>query len=200
MTVLASGFDTLEATCVRPAWQSLFRRLGASFDPAPVTRRARSASSTTPAAYRPDSRFIRTAHSGSRTKATIFTVCCASRPMPRPPSSSTNTRAQPLNGANDLVFDKDGNIYFSDPWRSNAENPIGGFYRYTVDGELQQIDTGLAFPNGVALTHDGQYVILAETYRNRIAALSHRYRRHDRTTRSLGGNHAAVRWRRHGIC
>jgi gluconolactonase len=74
----------------------------------------------------------------------------------------------PLNGANDLVFDKDGNIYFSDPWRTSAENPIGGFYRYTVDGELQQIDSGLAFPNGVALTHDGEYVILAETYRNRL--------------------------------
>jgi gluconolactonase len=77
-------------------------------------------------------------------------------------------QGRPLNGANDLVFDKDGNIYFSDPWRTSAENPIGGFYRYTVDGELQQIDTGLAFPNGVALTHDGEYVILAETYRNRL--------------------------------
>jgi gluconolactonase len=77
-------------------------------------------------------------------------------------------QGRPLNGANDLVFDKDGNIYFSDPWRTSAENPTGGFYRHTVDGELQQIDSGLAFPNGVALTHDGQYVILAETYRNRL--------------------------------
>lgn len=74
----------------------------------------------------------------------------------------------PLNGANDLVFDKVGNVYFSDPWRTSAENPVGGFYRYTIDGELQQLDTGLAFPNGVALTRDGQYVILAETYRNRL--------------------------------
>lgn len=75
---------------------------------------------------------------------------------------------KPLNGANDLVFDRDGNVYFSDPWRSDAENPIGGFYRYTVAGELQQIDSGLAFPNGVALTQDGQYVLLAETYRDRV--------------------------------
>ena len=57
---------------------------------------------------------------------------------------------KPLNGANDLVFDKDANIYFSDPWRTSLENPVGGFYRYTIDGELQQLDTGLAFPNGVA--------------------------------------------------
>ena len=75
---------------------------------------------------------------------------------------------KPLNGANDLIFDNAGNIYFSDPWQTGAENPTGGFYRYTIDGELQQIDNGLAFPNGVALTHDGQYVILAETFRNRI--------------------------------
>ena len=75
---------------------------------------------------------------------------------------------KPLNGANDLIFDRDGNIYFSDPWRTSAENPIGGFYRYTVDGELQQLDSGLAFPNGLALTEDGQYVLLAETFRNRI--------------------------------
>ncbi len=77
-------------------------------------------------------------------------------------------QGKPLNGANDLIFDNEGNVYFSDPWRSNAENPIGGFYLYTIEGELQQIDTGLAFPNGVALTPDGQYVILAETYRNRL--------------------------------
>lgn len=75
---------------------------------------------------------------------------------------------KPLNGANDLVFDRDGNVYFSDPWRTSAENPVGGFYRYTIDGELQQLDSGMAFPNGVALTHDGQYIILAETYRNRL--------------------------------
>lgn len=75
---------------------------------------------------------------------------------------------KPLNGANDLVFDRAGNVYFSDPWGSSAENPIGGFYRYNIDGTLQQIDTGLAFPNGVALTSDGAYVILGETYRNRL--------------------------------
>lgn len=75
---------------------------------------------------------------------------------------------KPLNGANDLLFDAAGNAYFSDPWNTNAQNPVGGFYRYTVDGELQQLDSGLAFPNGLALTHDGQYLILAETYRNRL--------------------------------
>src|SRR5215218_10196357 len=75
---------------------------------------------------------------------------------------------QPLNGANDLVFDSNGVLYFSDPWRSSAENPVGGFYRYFPDGRLDRIDHGLAFPNGVAIAPDGTAVFLAETSRNRI--------------------------------
>jgi gluconolactonase len=75
---------------------------------------------------------------------------------------------QPLNGANDLVFDQQGVLYFSDPWGSSAERPIGGFYRLFPDGRLERLDTGLAFPNGVALSADGTAVFLAETYRRRI--------------------------------
>lgn len=75
---------------------------------------------------------------------------------------------RPLNGANDLVFDLNGALYFSDPWGSHAGNPIGGFYRYFPDGRLEQLDTELAFPNGVALNAGETAVYLAETYRNRI--------------------------------
>jgi gluconolactonase len=74
----------------------------------------------------------------------------------------------PLNGTNDLVIDRNGVIYFSDPWRSGPDNPIGGFYRYFPDGRLEQIDNGLQFPNGVALNADESAVYLAETYRMRI--------------------------------
>jgi gluconolactonase len=69
----------------------------------------------------------------------------------------------PLNGANDLVFDADGVLYFSDPW-----DAPGGFYRYFPDGTLEQLDYGLQFPNGVALTADGSAVILAESGMNRL--------------------------------
>jgi len=70
----------------------------------------------------------------------------------------------PLNGANDLVFDADDVLYFSDPW----DSPSGGFYRYFPDGRLEQLDTGLQFPNGVGLTADGDAVILAESGLNRL--------------------------------
>ncbi|HET7769551.1 MAG TPA: SMP-30/gluconolactonase/LRE family protein, partial [Chloroflexota bacterium] len=80
----------------------------------------------------------------------------------------TEHQGKPLNGANDLVFDSQGVLYFSDPWRSSVQNPIGGFYRAFPDGRLEQLDTGLAFPNGVAVSADDRTVYLAETGHNRV--------------------------------
>ncbi len=77
-------------------------------------------------------------------------------------------QGMPLNGANDLVFAMDGTLYFSDPWRSSLENPIGAFYRLFTDGRLERIDSGLAFPNGVAIDATGTFAYLAETQRRRI--------------------------------
>jgi gluconolactonase len=77
-------------------------------------------------------------------------------------------QGEPLNGANDLMFDQQGILYFSDPWETSPENPVGGFYRLFPDGTLEQIDTGFAFPNGVAITADGSAVILAESWTNRL--------------------------------
>ena len=77
-------------------------------------------------------------------------------------------QGQPLNGANDLVFAANGVLYFSDPWRSSAANPVGGFYRFFPDGTLEQIDSGLQFPNGVAISPAADAVYLAETVPNRI--------------------------------
>ena len=72
---------------------------------------------------------------------------------------------EPLNGPNDLCFDADGSCFFTDPWGSSLENPIGGVYGYDPGaGELHRIDSGMAFPNGVALRGGRLYV--AETLRS----------------------------------
>jgi len=75
---------------------------------------------------------------------------------------------RPLNGANDLVFDQNGVLYFSDPWGTSLAKPHGGFYRAFPDGRLEQLATGLAFPNGVAVDPDGSAVYLAETPRKHV--------------------------------
>ena len=72
---------------------------------------------------------------------------------------------EPLNGPNDLCFDIDGSCYFTDPWGSSLENPIGGVYGYDARAaELHRIEGGMAFPNGIVLRHGCLYV--AETLRS----------------------------------
>ncbi|MXZ30294.1 MAG: SMP-30/gluconolactonase/LRE family protein [Acidimicrobiia bacterium] len=70
----------------------------------------------------------------------------------------------PLNGPNDLVFDADGSCYFTDPWGSSLENPIGAVYGRAPAGDLCRIDSAMAFPNGIALRAGRLYV--AETLRS----------------------------------
>jgi len=72
-----------------------------------------------------------------------------------------------LNGPNDLCFDADGNLFFTDPWGSSAEHPIGAVYGYRwATGKLSQIHSARAFPNGI-LVRDGR-VLAAETGTNMI--------------------------------
>lgn len=72
---------------------------------------------------------------------------------------------EPLNGPNDLCFDADGSLFFTDPWGSSPENRIGAVYGYAAEGgNLHRIDSGMAFPNGIALRHGRLYV--AETLRS----------------------------------
>ncbi|MCW2980304.1 MAG: SMP-30/Gluconolaconase/LRE domain protein [Solirubrobacterales bacterium] len=68
-----------------------------------------------------------------------------------------------LNGANDLVFDPAGNLYFTDPWTSSPRNPVAGVYGYSwSSGELHQIDSGMQFTNGIVVWEDR--LLVAETY------------------------------------
>lgn len=73
-----------------------------------------------------------------------------------------------LNGPNDLVFDAHGNLYFTDPHGSSAENPFGCLYRFSSSGELTCLASGIAFPNGLAISKDEKYLFVADTRKNRI--------------------------------
>ena len=75
---------------------------------------------------------------------------------------------QPLRGPNDLVFDRSGTLYFTDPRGSSLEEPVGAVYRAWPDGRVERLDSGLAFPNGLALTPDETALIVAETRTQRL--------------------------------
>jgi gluconolactonase len=75
---------------------------------------------------------------------------------------------RPFRGPNDLVFDREGNLYFTDPVDSNLENRIGCVYFIPRGGRPVRVDEGLAFPNGIALSHDERWLYYAETNTRRI--------------------------------
>ena len=69
---------------------------------------------------------------------------------------------------NDLVFDKEGNLYVTD-FAGTVPNPTGGVYRFSNDfSRVDQILGGLAGANGVSLSPEGDALWIGETFRNAI--------------------------------
>lgn len=78
----------------------------------------------------------------------------------------------PLKGLNDLVFDDVGGLYFTEPFGSSATNPIGRvFYLPPNSTEAQVFQEGIAYPNGIAISADGQRVYISEFAANRIISV-----------------------------
>ncbi len=74
-----------------------------------------------------------------------------------------------LRGPNDLSLDTPhGGFYFSDPGESSIEKPIGTVHYVDAQGKTHLCDSGLAFPNGVALTADGKHLYVGESQKNRV--------------------------------
>jgi gluconolactonase len=77
---------------------------------------------------------------------------------------------EPLIRPNDLAFDRNGVLYFTDPRldpESSRERPSGMVHRMTPDGVVQPVGGGMAFSNGIAFGRDGALYV-AETSLGRI--------------------------------
>jgi len=82
-----------------------------------------------------------------------------------------------LNSPNDLVIDPRGDVLFTDPpwglpgWWDDAgrELPFSGVYRLSPAGRLTLLTGDLAAPNGIALSPDGQTLVVSESKPGRLA-------------------------------
>ena len=84
---------------------------------------------------------------------------------------STVTQSYKLIGPNDLCFGSSGALYFTDPGLSLSEHE-GAVYRYCLrTDELTCLASGLAFPNGLAVSADEKELYVAETDTSRILAV-----------------------------
>ncbi|MBX3420284.1 MAG: SMP-30/gluconolactonase/LRE family protein [Pirellulaceae bacterium] len=83
-------------------------------------------------------------------------------------AASTQCNGVALRGPNDLTLDPAGGFYFTDPGESGKDNPIGTIHFVDAAGITHLVASGLAFPNGIVLTQDGQRLLVGESQLNRV--------------------------------
>jgi gluconolactonase len=77
---------------------------------------------------------------------------------------------QPFKGPNDLTFDDDGNLYFTDAWQTGADDPTGALFMADAASayrKLTKLVGNLAMPNGVGIPPDGNSIYVSELRKNR---------------------------------
>lgn len=75
---------------------------------------------------------------------------------------------EPFRGPNDLVFDRRGDLLFTDQGQSGLDRPYGVLYRLNAGGRLDRLLEHIPSPNGLALSPDEHTVYLAVTRANAI--------------------------------
>lgn len=74
----------------------------------------------------------------------------------------------PLKGPNDLVFDRDGNLYFTDQGQTGLQDPTGRLVRLGADGTVTVLLDNVPSPNGLVLDEAERTIYLAVTRANAI--------------------------------
>ncbi len=73
-----------------------------------------------------------------------------------------------FRGINDLVFDRAGNLYFTDQGQTGLHDPTGRLYRLRPNGQLDLLLANAPSPNGIALSPDERVLYLAVTRDNAV--------------------------------
>lgn len=87
---------------------------------------------------------------------------------------ATSFDGKKLNSPNDLVFDRQGNLYFTDPpyglpgtFKDAAkELPFQGVYRVSADGKITLLTKELEAPNGLAFSPDYKTLYVANSQKS----------------------------------
>src|SRR5579875_2330956 len=81
-------------------------------------------------------------------------------------------RNQLFKGPNDLDFDAEGNLFFTDPWGSgpgpDQADRSGAVYQLSKDGILRRVISTGYFPNGIAVSPDDGTLAIADYSANRM--------------------------------
>ena len=80
----------------------------------------------------------------------------------------THHVSQRFKGVNDLTFAANGDLYFTDQGQSGLHDASGAVYRLNADGSLQKLLSNIPSPNGLALSNDQQFLLVAVTHDNAI--------------------------------
>lgn len=76
-----------------------------------------------------------------------------------------------FKGLNDLVFARNGDLFFTDQGQSSLDDPTGRVYRLRATGELDLLLRGLAGPNGLVLNQAENLLYVAVTRSNHIVSI-----------------------------
>lgn len=82
----------------------------------------------------------------------------------RPYLGRRNTES--FKGLNDLTFDSQGNLYFTDQGQTGLHDPTGRVYRLSPTGRLDLLLANVPSPNGVVLSLDEKFLFVAATRGN----------------------------------
>jgi len=73
-----------------------------------------------------------------------------------------------FKGVNDLVFAKNGDLYFTDQGATGLHDPTGRVYRYDAAGNLQCLIDTVPSPNGIILNESEEVIYVAVTRANAV--------------------------------
>lgn len=81
----------------------------------------------------------------------------------------THVGLERFRGCNDLFFASNGDLYFTDPGRSNLSDPTGRVFRIRSGSEtVELLLDNVPYPNGVTLNLEETHVLVAATRANAV--------------------------------